>query len=88
MKKEGILYSLVQVIILSIVIISVICFFIYKKTLIGLVLIGLGFLPWIPLKLARRSIKSVGADIIFGMIDTGIPGVAALIGGTPWASPL
>lgn len=80
MKKEGILYSLVQVIILSIVIISVICFFIYKKTLIGLVLIGLGFLPWIPLKFAGRSIKSVGADIIFGMIDTGILGVAALIG--------
>lgn len=78
--KEGIFRSLVQVIILSVVIISVICFFIYKKTLIGLVLIGLGFLPWIPLKLGGRSIRSAGADIIFGMIDTGILGVAALIG--------
>ncbi len=80
MKKEGIIYSLIHVLILSTVIISIISFFIYEKRIIGIVLIILGFLPWFPLKLAKRSIKSVGADIIFGMIDTGILGVAALIG--------
>lgn len=79
-NKEGLTKSIISVITLSTVVISVVCFFIYNKILIGPVLICLGFLPWIPLKIAGRSIKSVGADIIFGMIDTGILGIAALIG--------
>ena len=80
MNKEGLAKSIISVITLSVVVISVVCFFIYKKTLIGPILIGLGFLPWVPLKISGRSIKSTGADIIFGIIDTGILGVAALIG--------
>lgn len=77
---EKVFRSIISVIILSIVVISVICFSIGNKVLIGPLLIGLGFLPWIPLKIFGRSIKSVSADIIFGAIDTSILGVAALIG--------
>jgi len=40
----------------------------------------LGLIPLIPLKLSGRTVKSTGADIVFGMIDTGILGIAALIG--------
>lgn len=80
MKKEGILPALISLIIISIVVVSVISFVIYNVRLIGPVIILLGFLPWIPLKLSGRTIKSTGADIIFGAIDTGILGVAALIG--------
>lgn len=80
MEKQGIVPALLSVIILSVVMISVISFVIYNVKIIGPVLILLGLLPWIPLKLSGRSIKSVGADIIFGAIDTGILGIAALIG--------
>ncbi|MCX8194295.1 MAG: hypothetical protein N3G19_02970, partial [Candidatus Pacearchaeota archaeon] len=80
MEKQGIVPALLSVIAISIVMISVISFIIYKVKIVGPVLILLGLLPWIPLKFFGRSIKSVGADIIFGAIDTGILGVAALIG--------
>jgi len=53
---------------------------VYNTRLIGPVIVILGFMPWIPLKISGRSIKSVGADIVFGAIDTGFLGVAALIG--------
>jgi hypothetical protein len=38
----------------------------------------LGFILWIPLKISGRRIKSAGADIVFGAIDTGILGIATL----------
>lgn len=79
-KKEGFKAALLRVAILSVVIISVIYFVIERKEAIGPVLIILGFLPWLPLSLAGRGIKSVGADIIYGIIDTGILGIMALIG--------
>jgi len=80
MNKEGIIPALTSLIIVSAVVIGAIAFAIYKTRLIGPVIVLLGFLPWIPLKILGRSIKSTGADIIFGMIDTGILAVAALIG--------
>lgn len=80
MKKEGFLVTFLSVIILSAIIITIVSFTIHLKTLIGLVLLILGFLPWIALLLVGRPIKSVGADIVFGAIDTGILGIAALIG--------
>ena len=79
-RKQSIGTAFISVLILAVVIISVISYVIYNKYLIGPVLILLGFLPWIPLKIAKRPIKSVGADILFGAIDTGILGIAALIG--------
>jgi hypothetical protein len=80
MKKEGVIPALTSLIIVSIVVISVISFVIYNARLIGPIIVLLGFLPWIPLKILGRSIKSTGADIIFGAVDTGILAVAAMIG--------
>jgi len=80
MNREGILPALTSLIIVSIVVISVISFVIYNVRLIGPIIVLLGFLPWIPLKILGRTIKSTGADIIFGTVDTGILAVAALIG--------
>jgi hypothetical protein len=80
MKKQGFISALTSVTIISIVIVSVVSFVIYNARLIGPVIILLGFIPWIPLRISGRTIKSVGADIVFGAIDTGILGIAALIG--------
>lgn len=79
-RKQGFIPALTSVIVISAVIISVIAFTIYNTRAIGLIILLLGFLPWLPLKLSGRSIRSVGADILFGAIDTGVLGVAALIG--------
>ena len=79
-NKEGLSKAVTSVFVLSVVVIAVVSFVIYKKFVIGPILIALGLLPWIPLKIAGRSIKSTGADIIFGAIDTGLLGIAALIG--------
>jgi hypothetical protein len=80
MNKEGVLPALTSLAIVSIAVISVISFVIYNVRMIGPVIFLLGFLPWIPLKLFGRTIKSTGADIIFGAVDTGMLAVAALIG--------
>jgi hypothetical protein len=80
MNKEGVFPALTSLVLVSIVVVSVISFVIYKVRLIGPIIVLLGFLPWIPLKILGRSIKSTGADIIFGAVDTGILAVAALIG--------
>jgi len=80
MNKEGFISALISVTIITIVIVSVMYFILNNNRLIGPVIIILGFIPWVPLKLAGRTIKSTGADIIFGAIDTGFLGVAALIG--------
>jgi hypothetical protein len=79
-KSEGFTPALIHALILSIIIVSVIIFVIHHKPFIGPVLVLLGFLPWIPLKAVGRGIKSVGADIIFGAIDTAFLGIAALVG--------
>lgn len=80
MKNQKFILALTNVTIISIVIISVISFVIYNTRLIGPVIILLGFIPWIPLRISGRTIKSVGADIVFGVIDTGILGIIALVG--------
>ncbi|MEA2045907.1 MAG: hypothetical protein U9N48_05220 [Euryarchaeota archaeon] len=79
-ERQGLIPALTSVTIIAIVIIGVVSFVIYNSRLIGPVLILLGFIPWIPIKLSQRTIKSTGADIVFGAIDTGILGIAALIG--------
>ncbi|RJS49562.1 MAG: hypothetical protein CIT03_01860 [Methanobacterium sp.] len=79
-KNQGFIPALTSLIIVSLILVSVVSFVIYQVRLIGPVLILLGLLPLIPLKLSGRTIKSAGADIVFGAIDTGILGVAALIG--------
>lgn len=80
MRKQGLVSALISVVVLSIVIISTVWFFLDKTRLIGPVLIILGLVAWIPIKISGRAISSAGADIIFGIVDTGFLGVAALIG--------
>jgi hypothetical protein len=80
MKRQGLKFALVSVIVISTIIIGSISLTIQSKKLIGPVIILLGFLPWIPLRFSGRTIKSAGADIIFGAIDTGMLGITALIG--------
>jgi hypothetical protein len=80
MKKEGFISALISVTIITIALVSVISFILYNTKLLGPILILLGFIPLIPLKLSGRTIKSTGADIIFGAVDTGFLGIAALIG--------
>jgi len=80
MKKQGSFSASVSLLIISVIIISTVSLTIHNTRWIGPVIILLGFIPWIPLKLSGRTIKSTGADIIFGAIDTGLLGVAALIG--------
>ena len=80
MRNQGFIPALVSVSVISVVIISVIVFTIYHARLVGPAIIILGFIPWIPLKFSGRTIKSAGADIVFGTIDTGILGIAALVG--------
>jgi len=72
MKKQGVIPALTSVITIAIVIISAISFTIYNTRLIGPIIILLGFIPWIPLRISGRTIKSTGADIVFGAIDTGV----------------
>ncbi|MDI6806235.1 MAG: hypothetical protein QMD14_00255 [Candidatus Aenigmarchaeota archaeon] len=78
--SEGVLSAFVHAFVFSIVVISVLAFIINYRLLIGPVLICLAFLPWLPIKFSGRKIKSTAADIVFGVIDTGILTIAALIG--------
>jgi hypothetical protein len=80
MKSQGLIQASASVLITSIVVIGVVSFTIYRTTLLGPIIILLGFIPWIPLKFSGRTIRSTGADILFGAIDTGILAIAALVG--------
>jgi len=80
MKSQGLIQASASVLITSIVVIGVVSFTIYRTTLLGPIIILLGLIPWIPLKFSGRTIRSTGADILFGAIDTGILAIAALVG--------
>ncbi|MDI6642955.1 MAG: hypothetical protein QMD95_02765 [Candidatus Hodarchaeaceae archaeon] len=82
MKKESLLFGFLSVLVISLVAIgSLSLAYAYAyKMLIGPTLLGLGFLSMVPLRLGGRSIKSCSADIVFGAVDTGFLGAAALIG--------
>lgn len=80
MKEQGLIKAFTSVMVISIVVIGVVSFNIYRTRLIGPLIILLGLIPWIPLKISGRTIRSTSADIAFGAIDTGILGIVALIG--------
>ena len=80
MKEQGLIKGFTSVMVISIVVIGVVSFNIYRTTLLGPLIILLGLIPWIPLKISGRTIRSTSADIVFGAIDTGILGIVALIG--------
>ena len=79
-RKEGFRATLIETIILSAIIVSVIYFTQARKEAIGPILVILGFLPWLPLYLAGRGVKSALADIVFGVVNTGILSVMVLTG--------
>lgn len=80
MNKQGILPTLISNIILTTIIISVLWFILERTRIIGPTLIAIGLIALIPIVVSGRTVKSAGADIIFGMVDTGLLGLAALIG--------
>jgi hypothetical protein len=79
-NRQGILAALTSAITVSAIVIAVVAFVIYQLRYIGPVVFALGFVPWLPIRLSGRTIRSTGADIVFGSVDTGFLGVAALIG--------
>jgi hypothetical protein len=79
-NRQGILAALTSAVIVSVIVIAAVAFVIYHVRYIGPVVFVLGLLPWIPIRLSGRTVRSTGADIVFGAVDTGFLGVAALIG--------
>ncbi len=79
-NRQGIIAALVSAVVVSFIVIAAVAFVIYEVRYIGPAVFLLGFIPWIPIKLSGRTIRSTGADIVFGAVDTGFLGVAALIG--------
>jgi hypothetical protein len=80
MNKQGILPTFISAMILSIIIVSVLWFILERTRIIGPTLIAIGLIAWIPIIISGRTVKSAGADIIFGIVDTGLLGLSALIG--------
>ena len=66
MKEHSFISALISVAIISAIIVIAISLTIQSKKVIGPAIILLGFIPWTPLRISGRSIKSTGADIIFG----------------------
>ncbi len=67
--KEGLLPALFAYAVLFGIVVGVFNTVVAQKTWIGPAVFLFGFLPWIPVKLVERSIKSIGADIIYGLVD-------------------
>ncbi len=79
-NRQGVLGAMTSLVIVTSIVVAAVAFTIYHVRFIGPVVLLLGLLPWIPIKLAGRSIRSTGADILFGAVDTGLMAMAALIG--------
>ncbi len=79
-NRQGPIVALVSLVAISVVIVAVVWHVIYQVRFIGPVILVLGFVPCIPIVLSGRSIRSTGADILFGAVDTGLMAATALIG--------
>ena len=80
MNRQGLPAALGSLITVSVVAVASVAYVIYDIRLVGPSMIALGLIPWLFIRLSGRSIRSTGADIVFGAVDTGFLGVAALIG--------
>jgi hypothetical protein len=80
MKRQGLLAALGSLATVSVVAVAAVSYVLYDVRFVGPVMLLLGLIPWIPIRLSGRSIRSTGADIVFGAVDTGFLAVAALIG--------
>ncbi len=81
MKKTKVLAALIHVLTLCVVIFTVSVYFIENASVIGYVLVLLGFFCVGSLKLFRTPTASLGPDIVFGVIDNGILAIMAIFGG-------
>jgi len=79
-NRQGILAALTSSLVVSVVVVAAVALIIGNVLLIGPAMFVLGLVPLLPIKLSGRSIRSTGADMVFGAVDTGFLGVAALIG--------
>jgi hypothetical protein len=79
-KKEGFVPAIVAFSALTIVAIALFLLVVGYKKLIGPAMLGFGFLPWIAVLIAGRTIKSIGADIVYGLVDGSILAIAAVAG--------
>lgn len=79
-NRQGILAALTSSLVVSVVVVAAVALIIGNVLLIGPIVFLLGLVPLLPIKLSGRSIRSTGADMVFGAVDTGFLGVAALIG--------
>jgi len=79
-NRQGILAALTSSLVVSVVVVAAVALIIGNVLLIGPIVFLLGLVPLLPIKLSGRSIRSTGADMVFGAMDTGFLGVAALIG--------
>jgi hypothetical protein len=80
MKKDKIISAFVSIFVLTVIILGVVYFSVEQKVLIGPLLILLGIVTLIPAFLFKIPVKSLKADIIFGVIDNGILVIFAIIG--------
>ena len=80
MNRQGLLAALGSLATVSVVAVAAVSYVLYDVRFIGPVMLLLGLIPWIPIRMSGRSIRSTGADIVFGAVDTGFLAVAALIG--------
>lgn len=78
--NKNFISAILTVSLLCIIIGAVSAYFIYNQNLIGFILIGLGFITLLSVKLFGINIKSLGPDIVFGLIDNGILTILAVIG--------
>ncbi len=79
-NRQGILMALASLVVVSVVVVAAVLHVLYEIRFVGPVVLLLGFLPWLPIVLSGRSVRSTGADMAFGAVDTGLLAAAALIG--------
>ena len=78
--RQKFIFSILNILMLSVVIATVSIFFIENTNWIGVVLIILAILCIFSLVPFKISLKSIQPDIIFGMIDNEILAVMAIFG--------
>ncbi len=79
-KERTLRESITSFILLSIIVLGVSYYFVFKSGLIGPIFLFLGIINLIFLKIYKIELKSVYPDIIFGAIDNGVLVFAAVLG--------
>jgi hypothetical protein len=79
-SKEGFGYAIFSFIVLTAIVIFIFPEVVRYKSLIGLATLFFGFVPWIPVYIAGRRLKTISADIIYGIVDGGILAIFVVAG--------